>query len=411
MQTEVEVSDRRATSGGVGAERRQRFAQADALIWRALEGIVWAALFVFAAVFLVLRYWLLPDIGRYRDDVVAVVSRSIGMPVKIGAIEADWLGLRPRVTFTDVRIQDREGREVLALPSIDNVVSWRSLLVLELRLYSIEIQGPKLAVRRDPSGVLHVAGVKLEPQADTEAGFADWVFGQREITIRDAEIEWIDEQRGAAPLTLRAVQFRLHNAGAAHSFGLTARPPDELGSSLDVRAELKGRSLGQLASWSGRLYAELGDTDLSGWRAWIDYPLDVSAGTGAVRVWAALERGQLRSATADVALSGARVRLREDLPVLALARVTGRLLGRMTDGGYELGGQDLALEVLDGPALRPTSFRVSWGRATAQAPERGSASASLIELQPLARIVDLLPLAAEPFLEPFLPETWHSQDR
>lgn len=397
MQTEVEATDRKTASdvGGVRAGQRQRWLQADTLIWRALEGIAWAAFFVFAASFLVLRYWLLPDIGRYREDVVSVVSRSLGMPVTIGAIEADWLGFRPRVTFGDVRIYDREGREALVLPSIDNVISWRSLIALELRLSSIEIQGPKLAVRRDRAGALHVAGLKLEPQAGSEAGFADWIFGQREITIRDAEIEWIDEQREAPPLRLRALQFRLQNVGETHRFGLTARPQAELGSSLDVRAELRGNSLGQLGAWSGRVYAELGDTDLAGWRAWVDYPIDVSAGSGALRVWATLERGQLQLATADVALSGARVRLRRDLPELALSQVTGRLLGRLTDRGIEAGGRDLSLAVAGGPTLLPTSFRISWERASAQAPERGFAIASLIELRPLAQIGEFIPLSEE----------------
>jgi len=397
MQTEVEVSDGEAAPapGGNEAERPRRPARARVLLWRVLEGIAWAAFFVFAAVFLALRYWLLPDIGRYRDDIITVVSRSIGMPVKIDAIEADWLGFRPRITFKNVRIADREGREVLALPLIDNVVSWRTLMFLDLRLHSIEIEGPRLAVRRDRSGLLHVAGVKLEPRAGGGGGFTDWVFDQREITIRDAEVEWIDEQRGAAPLKLSALQFRLRNAGDLHSFGLTARPPAELGSSVDLRAELSGGSIARLAAWSGRVYAELGDTDLAGWRNWIDYPLDISAGSGAVRVWVALEGGQLQRATADVALSGARVRLRADLPVLDLSRVTGRLLGRVTEGGYELGGRDLALEVVDGPALRPTSFRVSWQRATARAPESGSASASLIELRPLARFLGFLPVPAD----------------
>ncbi len=397
MQTEVEASDRKAAPapGGNDAERRRRAARA--LVWRVLEGIAWVAFFAFAAIFLALRYWLLPDIGRYRDDVVAVVSSSIGMPVKIDSIEADWLGLRPRVTFRNVRISDREGREVLALPSIANVVGWRSLLVLDLRLHSIEIDGPKLAVRRDRSGFLHVAGVKLEPETGGGGGgaFTAWVFDQREITIRDAEIEWIDEQRGAAPLKLRALQFRLRNSGEQHSFGLTARPPAELGSSVDLRVELTGDSVAQLAAWNGRAYAELGDTDLAGWRSWIDYPLDISAGRGAVRVWAWLRTGQLQRATADVALSGARVRLRADLPVLELSRVTGRLLGRVTEGGYEVGGRDLALAVVDGPTLQPTSFRVSWQRATEQAPESGSASASLIELRPLAKFLEFVPVPAE----------------
>ena len=34
------------------------------------------------------------------------------------------------------------------------------------------------------------------------------------------------------------------------------------------------------AQWSGRVFAEFGYTNLAGWRAWVDYPLDVRRGEG-----------------------------------------------------------------------------------------------------------------------------------
>lgn len=119
------------------------------------------AFFGCAVAFLGLRYWLLPNIERYHDDIVGAVSRSIGMPVKIGAIEADWLWLHPRLSLTDVRVYDREGREALVLPSLENVLAWESLLAGELRLYTLIIDRPRLTVRRDAAGALYVAGIKL----------------------------------------------------------------------------------------------------------------------------------------------------------------------------------------------------------------------------------------------------------
>src|SRR5438132_30010 len=97
-------------------------------LWRAIEALAWIAFFVFATLVLALRFWLLPDIERYRGDIVAAIERSVGLPIKIGGIEAGWLGLRPRISLSDVHLYDHQGREVLALPSIRNVVSWRSLL-------------------------------------------------------------------------------------------------------------------------------------------------------------------------------------------------------------------------------------------------------------------------------------------
>ena len=129
---------------------------------RALEVLAWAAFFAFAALVLALRYWVLPDIERYRGDIVAAMSRAIGLPVKIGAhrAPAGWACGRGS-TLSDVRIYDAQGREALVLPAVENVVAWRSLLHGELRLHSLVIDGPQLAVRRDAAGDFYVAGLKI----------------------------------------------------------------------------------------------------------------------------------------------------------------------------------------------------------------------------------------------------------
>jgi len=85
---------------------------------RAVEMLAWGVFFSLAALVLAVRFWVLPDIERYRDDIVAAMSRGIGLPVRVGRIEAGWLGLRPQITLSDVRILDAQGREALVLPSI-----------------------------------------------------------------------------------------------------------------------------------------------------------------------------------------------------------------------------------------------------------------------------------------------------
>ena len=49
---------------------------------RAIEMLAWGAFFAFAALVLAVRFWVLPDIERYRDDIVAAMSRGIGLPVR-----------------------------------------------------------------------------------------------------------------------------------------------------------------------------------------------------------------------------------------------------------------------------------------------------------------------------------------
>jgi uncharacterized protein YhdP len=367
---------------------------------RAIEVLAWAGFFAFALIFLALRYWVLPNVEQYRGDIVAAISSSIGLPVKIGALTTDWQGLRPRLSISDVRVYDSDGREALVLPSVENVVAWRSLLALDLRLHSFLIDGPKLAVRRDAKGEIFVAGIRVSGDKG-DGRLSDWILSQGRIIVRGAEIEWLDESRKAPPLKLSALNLRLENNGDEHLVGLSARPPRELGPGMEVRATLEGGSVKRPSQWSGRVYAEFGYIDLAGWRAWVDYPLDVRRGEGALRLWATLSGGRITQGTADVALSNVSARLAQDLPVLEVSTVAGRVYARETARGYDFGVRNLALASPGTPAMSATSFRATWEPASVGATQgsalqqRGSVSANLIELAPLAHVAEYMPFPAD----------------
>jgi len=358
---------------------------------RTLEIFAWTAFFVFAVVFLAVRYWVLPNVENYRAEIVAAISNSVGLPVKIGALSTDWQGLRPRVSIADVRVYDSSGREALVLPAVENVVAWRSLFVGELRLHSFVIDGPKLAVRRDAGGEVYVAGIHISGKQG-DGKLADWILSQSQILVRGAEIEWLDEARKAPPLKLSSLNFRLDNDGDEHLVGMAARPPPALGPWVEARARLEGGSVHQVEKWSGRIYAELGNTNLAGWRAWVDYPINLRSGEGALRLWGTLEGGRLAQATADVVLSNVSVQLGRELPQLEIATVRGRVYGRETAGGYDFGVRNLSLASPGAPPMNGTSFRASWEPAGGTTlVQRGSVSANLVELGPLAHLAEYLP--------------------
>ena len=202
-------------------------------------------LIVIAGLTLTLRYWVLPDIGRYHSDISTMASKVVGQPVIIGKIEAGWRGIRPHLMFTDVRVLDKQGQTALALQRVDAVVSWsRSLLTGEVRLYSLEFDQPDLLIKRDAQGVLHIAGVEVPSQASglsANNSLVNWLLHQARIVVRDARITWQDELRGAPPLVLNQVNLFIKNDGVfsesiesivnignRHRFALRAQPPAEL---------------------------------------------------------------------------------------------------------------------------------------------------------------------------------------
>jgi len=357
-------------------------------LWRTLEVAAWAAFFALAATVLVLRYAVLPHIERLRPEIVQRVSAIVGQPVTIGGIEAQWLGLRPQVNLTDVRIYDAQGREALVLPSVENILSWRSLARGTLSLYALHIDGPRLVVRRDAAGALYVAGIKLVATPG-EPGLSDWLSAQRDIEVRSAEIEWRDEKRAAPPLVLSALNLRLNSDGEHHRLGFAARLPENLGTSVEVRAELAAGDIDDLRGWNGRAYAQVGYTDVAAWRPWLDYPVDVERGQAALRLWVSVAAGVPRQATADVALASVRTTLAADLPALELGSAVGRLQARRDGERYQLGARHLSLAPAGSAPLPPLDFDVAWQ------PAGGVLSASALELAPLAHLGEALPLPAE----------------
>lgn len=352
---------------------------------RVFRVLSWAATLLYFAVALlviVLRYGVLPQIENYRGDIEQAISAAIQQPVRIRAIEAHWVGLRPVLNLQGVEIRDAVGDSLLNLEHVTAEPAWDSLLYGELRLARLELLAPHIVLSRDKSGRFFAAGLEITPQKTDRNVFSLWLFAQHQIIIRDAVITWQDFLRNAPPLELKHLNFQLDNNKPSHRFGFTAEPPHALATRLDMRGNLKSRDLDQLATWSGETYAEIDYADLAGWRAWVDYPVAIPQGSGALRLWLDFANAQLTAATADVRLADVRLQLRPDLPELDLLKLDGRLTAKRLDGGFSGSSKHLALTTRNGLTLPPTDVTLRWQNKTPQ-------QTTLAEI----RLLDLIPYA------------------
>lgn len=358
---------------------------------RLLGWVVLAGWLLFAALILVLRYAVLPHVAEFKGDIERAATQAVGQPVSIGSIEARWRGLNPDLVLTDVRLLDTAGEPAFTLARVESVLSWQTLWRLQPTLALLAFDGPVLHVRREADGRLTVAGIAAEGESDP--AFADWVLGQKRIRIRDATIVWEDRLRAAPPLILEDLQFALDNHGRRHRFGLSAAPPAELADRLDIRGEVFGDLGESLEALAGKVFVQLDYADLAGWRAWVDYPVDLPQGRGALRVWGELEDAG-GSLTADLALEEVRIRLGRKLPELDLASLRGRLEGRYKVGEWSVRGRKLELLTRQGMRIAPTDFLVEWRQEPGSAVINGNASASYLDLAILANLAEHLPLDA-----------------
>jgi uncharacterized protein (TIGR02099 family) len=352
--------------------------------------------FLFAAAILTLRYWILPDIEAYRDDIAQTLSRSVQQRVSIGSISANWDGLRPQLALSQVVVHDTEGRPALELPRVDAVLSWRSAMRMQVNFHALDIYQPVLTVRRDARGGITVAGIPLNLDEQGTGGFSRWLLSQRDIEIHDARLVWNDEMRAAPVLELNQLQLRVLNGGDRHRVGLRAVPPATLASPLDVRADLTGEDFQSLTeAMTGQLFVQLDHVDIAAWRQWIDFPVHFPQGTGALRAWLTFSRNELTGGIADMQLQNVKTQLGASLPELDMRELGGRFSWKRVADGFEVATRKLTFTTGDQLTLPPVDLLLKLGGAGADGYKRGEFQANALELAPLVQLTDRLPLAAE----------------
>lgn len=352
--------------------------------------------FLFAAAILVLRYWILPDIAAYRDDIAQTLSRAVQQRVSIGGISANWDGLRPQLALSQVVVHDAEGRPALELPRVDATLSWRSAVQLQINFHALDVYRPVLTVGRDARGGITVAGIVLKFDEGGAGGFSRWLLYQRDIEIHDARLVWNDEMRAAPVLELDHLQLRILNDGDRHRVGLRAVPSAALASPLDVRGDLTGEDFQSLTeALTGQLFVQFDHVDIAAWRQWIDFPVHFPHGTGALRAWLTFSRNELTGVIADAQLQNVKTQLGASLPELNMNEFGGRFSWKQVADGFELATRKLTFTTGDQLTLPPVDLLLKLGGAGADGYTRGEFQANALELAPLVQLADRLPVAAE----------------
>jgi len=342
-----------------------------------------------------LRYWLLPNIERYHEQIISSVSHSLGRTVTIEKISGDWQGLRPRLALENLSVLDQDKRPALVLPEVRVSISWLSLLSAELRFASLEINRPELLIRRDARGAFFVGGMPVVNSGGDDYKLADWLLLQSRMVARNALIVWVDEQRGAPPLVLENVNVRIESLFNHHRFAFRAVVPEELASPLDVRGDFRGASFSELKNWRGQVFTQLQYADITAWRAWLDLPQQFSQGRGAVRAWLDVAAGRATRMQVDLAVRDVATKLADDVPEMMMKRLQGRAIWHALDGGFELETRRLTMQLQNGVGLPTTDLYLRVLAQLGKRPASGEIRANLLQLETLVSLANFVPIPAD----------------
>ena len=353
---------------------------------RAVLAAVVVALFLCGIAFLFVREVLLPRADAHRDWLAERVSATLGVPVSMDSLQADWPGFALRVRVAGLRVG--EGDSALHLQQVEADVGWSSLLRGEPYFRRVRLTGPQLTVVRETDGRLRVAGVSLDGAPSEGSGFAAWLLRQGEVELADARLSWDDRMRGAPVLDLSDFNLRVERIGARYRFGLQGRPDAGVARRIDLRGDLVSDDLADAKRWNGQVYAGIEGARLEGLAPWVDYPFAVS-GAGELQLWAGVDQGGLQSLSVQFALSQVGARLDESLPAVEAASAGGRVSAVGEGEQYRIELRGFTLNAGEALRIEPTDADVDLG------PAGGRLSVNAADVGVLAALSDHLPMPPE----------------
>jgi len=239
----------------------------------------------------------LPDIGSYRSEIEAWVSRYTGLPVVIRSIEAEWSGWIPRLYLEDIELLDKTGKNpVIHFREAQvNIAPLSSLLNRRIIPRQLIISGFRISVTQMEDGSILIRELNRDMQTQEDNSGDDltrWLISQTRIVLRDVDIEWLDVKYRQDPVALSDVTLLLRSDGERLQIEGSALLPAEYGQELGFAFDSYGNLLSP--DWSGELYLHAKNVNPDGW-----YPhslpagTDITGGNTTLSVWTTWENARL----------------------------------------------------------------------------------------------------------------------
>ena len=300
-----------------------------------------------------------PLLAEHREDVAALLSGALGVPVAIDRVQARWYGLSPLIEFDGVRIGEAERRLTADRISVQ-LSLWALLQGDLLEPLRITLDGIELTVVHEPSGQLHLDGYGA-----IQGGQGELALPQQ-LHLVNTRVRWIDRKAGNPPLTIEDITVVIERDGNA--LNLRASLATEAGNAV-AAAQIDGFL--DTTTWQGDAYLKVDgldvarlfapylppsydlntlELDLESWSRWKDAALVSAHGQWRMRDLALQPRADdsrrllIEHASAEFTVEQASDGLRVGLEDLVLVRDGWRwpaanlalALTRQADGGRHL---------------------------------------------------------------------------
>lgn len=365
-------------------------------IWRWIA-TMFASVVILLAVALGVFRLTLPLVPEYHGQLQAWASDAIGLPVRIGKIDARWRLKGPELFFSDARVLAPDESRVLIRAETGSVGINLFGLIRERQLQAgwVELTGAQIDLYRSKDGRYRIQGFESrESEITTAGGSALDVIPKGTFELRDARIRYEDQTRGLGPWTFDEVTLLVRYHGDSLELEGQIGLPPALGADIELSARAQG-DLTDPESIDWQLLVEGEELDFAGWRQLLPVNLPAVTVTGDTSIWLAMEGGRLTQASVTTELRNlsGRISVSDDRPDVdvALSYFAATLQLDRIESGWRLSGRDLQMAG-DGDVWPASQFEVEYLKSAESSVTTISGNASYLRFDELNQFLALIPV-------------------
>jgi uncharacterized protein (TIGR02099 family) len=259
-----------------------------------------------ALISLAVRF-LFATIDSYRNEIEKVVGNALNQPVKIEAIDARFIGLKPSLVLNKITLLERDDNLPIAhFKQLAIVVdSLTSISQRQLILDHFQITGADLLIERNDDSEISMGGVGGNTNAtkDTQGDedIAGWLLSHPNLVIKDSQVTILDHKTDHI-FGFTNVDLRLHNNGDKHQLNGEVVLPKHLGNKIEFITTFNGNPTKDKL-WGGELYFKSDGVSLHTLKpAKLTDDITLKGGAITSELWGKIEQGKLRDLEGTLSL-------------------------------------------------------------------------------------------------------------
>lgn len=355
-------------------------------VWRLTAGL-FAALVLFLALGVGMFRVLVPMFPDYQQRIEAIATRALGHPFEFSEVDARWRLRGPELLFSNVKLRNANDARTLLEARRCRVALdvWSLLKGGAMQPALVTINDTDIALKRDTDGAWFVQGESLDQlRGESRASQEPWGLADGALELRNVRLN-IDDQLLQRRIAITDLDLEVD----VNANRLRLKGEVQLGESAKERVQFSldadGRADNlQAVSWQALFRSDA--LNLKQWQSMFpaDWQVD-SKQPAQFSVWLDAQGHEVNEATLDLELK------EFVLPdsVTQLDRLQGQFAWEKTSSGWQLQGQDLALEQVD--SVKQT-FTANLTFSHIAQNDQWSFSANYLPIGEITTLVSALPI-------------------